>query len=124
MGFDTYGPSQRPRPARPVDVVSVVADLDARQRQDDRRLPGKDRVSGTPVVGSSNSEQFTLTAPETDGYVVTLPGDSTLAWQVNVSARATGDATATLTLSVNSTLYPSITLSGPDKGTGPAVLIR
>lgn len=38
MGFDGYGPSQVPRPAKPVEPSGFFADLARRQRIDDRRL--------------------------------------------------------------------------------------
>lgn len=88
MGFDTYGPSQRPRPSRPVTVATVVGGIDARQRQDDRRLPGKDRVSGTPVYGTSSVQQFSLSCPDSDGFTITLPGAASLAWMGRLNVRA------------------------------------
>lgn len=49
MGFDGYGPSQVPRPAKPVEPTGFLADLARRQRNDDRRL---DDASGVAEVAA------------------------------------------------------------------------
>lgn len=79
-------------------------------RRPDRNL------SGGSVVGSHNADQFNLTAPAGDGFTVTLPGASTLGWQVSVGARAAGDPTASLTVAVNSTTYPTVSIGAGDTG--------
>jgi len=40
MGFDDWGPSRKPRPVKPKSPEQTTADLDRRQRADDRRMPG------------------------------------------------------------------------------------
>lgn len=88
MGFDTYGPSKPPRPVQAPTVESTVGGIDARLRQHDRKLDTRRKVSGSPVHGSSGAQTFDLTAPDADGFDVTLPGDDTLAWQVALTVRS------------------------------------
>lgn len=40
MGFDDWGPTRKPRPVKPKSPEQTTADLDRRQRADDRRMPG------------------------------------------------------------------------------------
>ncbi len=72
MGFDTYGPARVPKPANVVTSATLIADVEKRQRGDDRAMTPRAQAPDLPpgvrgfsaawgVAGSGSAGTLTLT---------------------------------------------------------------